>query len=186
MPASYVGSAPNPALVTVGWVLYGITMNIGRLVGRRIIIGILTEEIRPIMAIPIARTVQSLAVSPMIGEGSGEEEEEPEEPSEEEQEASRIADKAKKTTGNDGEVASSKEIAEKAAEEFLGPGARPIRDRAGNVVGKISADGTRVVRYTSVNKPNPYINLENKATGETYTCDGRDEKSRNRPSQATY
>lgn len=27
------------------------------------------------------------------------------------------------------------------------------------------ADGTRVARFTSINKPDPYINLENKVTG---------------------
>jgi len=51
-----------------------------------------------------------------------------------------------------------------AAEEFVGPGARPIY-KAGEVIGKISADGTKVYRTTSMNKAQPYVNLINKTTG---------------------
>jgi len=52
-----------------------------------------------------------------------------------------------------------------AAEGFVGPGAKTIVDRTtGQVAWKISADGTKVYRITSINKVQPYINLENKVT----------------------
>jgi hypothetical protein len=41
------------------------------------------------------------------------------------------------------------------------------------VGGEISADGTKVARFTSISKANPYINLENKVTGEIFTSVGR-------------
>ncbi len=79
---------------------------------------------------------------------------------------SRIIDKANQTIGNDGELAADKNIVKQAAEQFVGNNARPIYDRAGNYVGEISADGTKVVRYTSANNlDDPYINFENKQTG---------------------
>jgi RHS repeat-associated protein len=71
---------------------------------------------------------------------------------------------AAQTAGNKGIVASSKEAALAAAERWVGVGARPIYN-AGQVVGKISADGQRVYRITSINKPQPYVNLFNRATG---------------------
>jgi hypothetical protein len=49
---------------------------------------------------------------------------------------------------------------------WVGDGARDIVDRqTGEVVGKISADGTKVARFTSADKEQPYINLVNKITG---------------------
>ena len=60
-------------------------------------------------------------------------------------------------TGNPGDDAS--------AEEWVGIGARIIRSRSGQVVGKISADGQRLYRTTSLNKAQPYINLESKTSG---------------------
>jgi hypothetical protein len=63
-------------------------------------------------------------------------------------------------------VRSSRDAAEQAAKDWVGAGARDIVDRqTGQVVGKISADGSKVARFTSVGKPQPYINLVNKATG---------------------
>ena len=53
-----------------------------------------------------------------------------------------------------------------AAKDFVGPGSRPILDRTtGQVVGEISADGTKVYRTTSVGGAQPYVNLVNKVTG---------------------
>jgi len=60
----------------------------------------------------------------------------------------------------------SRDVAEAAAEKFVGPGAKTITDRStGQVVGKISADGTKVYRTTSIGKAEPYVNLGNKSTG---------------------
>jgi len=82
-------------------------------------------------------------------------------------EISTLAAKAATTVGNQSAVASSRDVALKAAQEFLGPGATPIRAArgAGDIIGEISADGQRVMRYTSIDKASPYINLENKLTG---------------------
>ncbi len=81
-------------------------------------------------------------------------------------EVANLAAKAASTVGNQGAVASSQATALAAAEEFVGAGARPIVDRAtGQVVGKISADGSKVYRITSINKAQPYVNLVNKTTG---------------------
>jgi RHS repeat-associated protein len=74
--------------------------------------------------------------------------------------------KATGTVGNAGAVASSKEIALAAAEEWVGPGAKTIVDRStGQVVGKISASGDKVYRVSSITKAQPYVNLENKLSG---------------------
>jgi RHS repeat-associated protein len=79
-----------------------------------------------------------------------------------------LVTQAASTVGNQGVKASSKAIAEQAAKDWVGPGARPITDNfggTGRVVGEISADGTRVARFTSVNKAQPYVNLVNRVTG---------------------
>lgn len=81
-------------------------------------------------------------------------------------EVQNLLTKAASTVGNQGMKASSKQIAEEAAKDWVGVGARNIVDRqTGAVVGQISADGTRIARFTSVSKPMPYINLVNKTTG---------------------
>jgi RHS repeat-associated protein len=81
-------------------------------------------------------------------------------------EISRVVAQAAGTVGNQGVKVSSRAIAEQAADAFVGPGARPILDRStGQVVGKISRNGDKIARWTSANKPQPYINLENKTTG---------------------
>ncbi len=81
-------------------------------------------------------------------------------------EAADLTRKAASTVGNQGATASSEAVALAAAEEWVGQGARPIVDRTtGQVVGKISADGTKVYRITSINKAQPYVNLVNRTTG---------------------
>jgi hypothetical protein len=55
--------------------------------------------------------------------------------------------------------------AEEAAKEWVGEGATPLRDRATRkVVGEISADGTKVARFTSAESKG-YVNLVNRITG---------------------
>lgn len=66
--------------------------------------------------------------------------------------------------GNQTIKASSRAVAEDAAEKWVGEGARPIF-REGEQVGFVSADGTKVARWTSAGKPDPYINLTNNQTG---------------------
>jgi len=81
-------------------------------------------------------------------------------------EVDQLVAKAAATTGNESAVSSSRSAAEAAAKKFVGTGSRPIVDRAtGKAVGEISSDGGRIARFTSVDKPQPYINLENKASG---------------------
>jgi hypothetical protein len=84
-------------------------------------------------------------------------------------EVSEVADlvaKAAGTVGNQSARASSKATALAAAEEWVGPGAKTLVDRnTGQIAGKISADGTKVYRITSLNKAQPYVNLESKMTG---------------------
>jgi RHS repeat-associated protein len=80
-------------------------------------------------------------------------------------ETTRLLGQAAFTVGNRGAVATSEAAALRAAEEWVGIGARIIRSRSGQVVGKISADGQRLYRTTSLNKAQPYINLESKTSG---------------------
>jgi hypothetical protein len=79
-------------------------------------------------------------------------------------EAENLILQAAQTVGNKGAVASSKEAALNAADRWVGVGARPIY-KGSEVIGKVSADGQRVYRITSIDKPQPYVNLVNKATG---------------------
>jgi RHS repeat-associated protein len=73
---------------------------------------------------------------------------------------------AAQTAGNRGALASSKAVALQAAEEWVGIGARPIvRRGSGEVIGKISANGERIYRTTSLGKAEPYVNLESKVSG---------------------
>jgi hypothetical protein len=81
-------------------------------------------------------------------------------------EVKSLVTQAASTVGNQGVKATSKAIAEQAAKDWVGAGARNIVDRqTGGVVGQISADGTKIARFTSLSKPQPYINLVNKTTG---------------------
>ena len=81
-------------------------------------------------------------------------------------EAASLIAQAASTVGNQGARAGSRAVAEQAARDWVGQGAREIVDRqTGQIVGRISADGTRIARFTSANKAQPYINLVNKVTG---------------------
>jgi RHS repeat-associated protein len=76
-----------------------------------------------------------------------------------------ILAKAGSAVGNTSIQVASREAAEQAAKQWVGEGAREIVDRGtGKVVGEISADGTKVARYTSADTKG-YINLESKTTG---------------------
>jgi RHS repeat-associated protein len=79
-------------------------------------------------------------------------------------EAESLIIQAAQTVGNKGAVAASKESALAAAEQWVGVGARPIY-KGGEVIGKVSADGQRIYRITSINKAQPYVNMVNKTTG---------------------
>jgi hypothetical protein len=78
-----------------------------------------------------------------------------------------IVAKAGSSVGNQTIKASSRAAAEEAAEKWVGAGARPIF-REGEQVGFESADGTKVARWTSAGKPDPYINLTNKTGGNLH------------------
>jgi RHS repeat-associated protein len=79
-------------------------------------------------------------------------------------EVTGLVTQAATTVANRGAVASSREVAMQAAEEWVGVGSRPIY-KGSEIVGKISADGTKVYRTTSINSAQPYVNLVNKVTG---------------------
>ena len=80
--------------------------------------------------------------------------------------ADEVAFTAVATVGNQSIQVASRDVAEEAAEKFVGPNAEPIRGGYGSgpQVGWKSADGTKVARWTSADTKG-YINLENKATG---------------------
>jgi len=73
--------------------------------------------------------------------------------------------KAGSAVGNTGAKVASREVAEQAAKGWVGEGARVLTDRStGEPIGLMSADGTKVARFTSA-ETKGYINLENKTTG---------------------
>jgi hypothetical protein len=79
---------------------------------------------------------------------------------------SGVLSRAGSAVGNQGAKVASQEVAEAAAKKWVGEGARPLIDRGtGKVIGEISADGTKIARWTSAAKAQPYINLVNKLTG---------------------
>jgi len=81
-------------------------------------------------------------------------------------EVSNILSKAEGTVGNEGIQASTRDVAEQPARDWVGEGAQPIVERSTGIqVGWRSADGLKISRYTSANKAQPYINLENKIQG---------------------
>jgi RHS repeat-associated protein len=82
-------------------------------------------------------------------------------------EVTELLGKAASTVGNQGVQATSRQAAEQAAKEWVGQGAQPILAGrgTGQIIGEVSADGSKVARFTSAGKASPYINLENKATG---------------------
>jgi hypothetical protein len=76
-----------------------------------------------------------------------------------------VLSRAGSAVGNQGAKVASREVAEEAAKKWVGEGAREITDRGtGKVIGEISADGTKVARFTSA-ETKGYINLVNKLTG---------------------
>ena len=78
---------------------------------------------------------------------------------------SGVLSKAASAVGNQGARVASRKVAEEAAKKWVGEGARPIYDRiTGKVVGEISADGTKVARFTSA-ETKGYINLVDRITG---------------------
>jgi RHS repeat-associated protein len=76
--------------------------------------------------------------------------------------------RAGSSVGNQGAKVASREVAEEAAKEWVGEGARPITSnfggQAGPQVGWESADGTKVARFNNADTRG-YINLVNKITG---------------------
>jgi hypothetical protein len=76
-----------------------------------------------------------------------------------------VLSRAGSAVGNQGAKVASREVAEQAAKEWVVEGSRELTNRAGTkVIGEISADGTKVARFTSA-ETRGYINLENKLTG---------------------
>lgn len=64
-------------------------------------------------------------------------------------EVEKILSKATSTVGNQSIRVGSRDTAEQAAKEWVGSGARQIVDRnTGTPTGWISADGTKVARFT--------------------------------------
>jgi hypothetical protein len=81
-------------------------------------------------------------------------------------EVTNLVKQSAASLGNQGATASSKAVALQAAEKWVGPGAKLIRVRGtAKIAGKISADGLRVYRITSINKAVPYVNLIDKTPG---------------------
>jgi RHS repeat-associated protein len=78
-----------------------------------------------------------------------------------------VLQRAGSVVGNQEARVASEDVAKQAAEEFLGPGSREITqqygNRAGQAVGRISADGQRVVRVDT-NAAMPHYNFVNKTT----------------------
>jgi len=79
---------------------------------------------------------------------------------------SGVLSRASSAVGNQGAKVASREVAEQAAKEWVGEGAEPILadHGTGAQIGWKSADGTRIVRFTSAESKG-YINLVNKITG---------------------
>ena len=81
-------------------------------------------------------------------------------------EEATVLARAGSAVGNQGAKVASRETAEAIAKRWVGEGGRQLTDRTtGKVIGEISADGSKVARYTSIDKAQPYINLVNRITG---------------------
>jgi len=82
--------------------------------------------------------------------------------------AEEVVAKAVSAVGNREIRVASEDVARKAAEKFLGPGSRELRQtygsRAGQVIGRQSADGLRQVRFDA-GGANPHYNFDNVQTG---------------------
>ena len=83
-------------------------------------------------------------------------------------EVQEVVQRAASAAGNQELTVATEDVAKRAADQFLGPGRRPITQqygsRAGQEVGRISADGQRVVRMDA-NATAPHYNFETKTTG---------------------
>lgn len=83
----------------------------------------------------------------------------------------RIVTRATSAVGKEEIKVASEDAAKQAADQFLGPGAKPISGtrpwETGGVKGWVSADGQRVVRFahTDTGDAKPHWNFINKVTG---------------------
>jgi RHS repeat-associated protein len=79
----------------------------------------------------------------------------------------QVVIKASSTVGNQSVQVASEDVAKQAADQFLGPGAKPIYANrgAGPEAGWKSADGARVVLDTHVDAQGVHMNFINKTTG---------------------
>jgi RHS repeat-associated protein len=81
---------------------------------------------------------------------------------------SDVVQRATSAVGNQQTTVASEDVAKQAADRFVGPGSREITqsygNRAGQPIGRISADGQRVVRFDT-NASTPHYNFENNITG---------------------
>jgi hypothetical protein len=79
-----------------------------------------------------------------------------------------VLEKAGSAVGGSDITVTSEKVAQEAAERFLGPGSKEIKqvygNRVGQVVGRISANGDKVVRFDT-NAAAPHYNFVNKVTG---------------------
>ena len=81
-------------------------------------------------------------------------------------EEATVLARAGSAVGNQFAKVSSREVAEASARRWVGVGGRLLTNRnTGAVIGEESASKLKVVRYTSIDKAQPYINLVNKVTG---------------------
>ncbi|MGH9506934.1 MAG: RHS repeat-associated core domain-containing protein, partial [Terriglobales bacterium] len=83
-------------------------------------------------------------------------------------EPAEVAARAASAVGNQSITVPSREVAEQAVDEFLGPDKQPLLqqfgNRAGRQVGWKSADGLRLVRDDAA-APNPHFNFQDLRTG---------------------
>jgi RHS repeat-associated protein len=80
--------------------------------------------------------------------------------------ADEVVNRAVATIGNQSMKVANKEVAEAAAEKFVGPGKLPALDRnTGQIVGWKSADGTKVAIGPHMDAEGVHYNLKNLSTG---------------------
>ena len=80
--------------------------------------------------------------------------------------ADEVAFRAAATVGKQSIRVASRDVAEEAAEKFVGPGNVPALDRnSGQIVGWKSADGTKVAIGPHVDAEGAHYNLRNLSTG---------------------
>jgi len=74
-----------------------------------------------------------------------------------EKEVAQVVAKAATTVGNQSILVTTRDVAEQAAKDWVGQGAKPIVETStGAQVGFKSADGLKRARFTGVNKASPY------------------------------